>query len=95
MKDVLSVKIERMHFLESDSPTKAFCDLLLFDSFLIKGVRIVNGKDGLFVSMPTEQGKNGKWYETFFPVSREIREQLEKYILEEYKETSNGQKISS
>ena len=89
MQNVLSVKIERMYFLEGDSPTKAFCDLLIFDSFLAKGLRIVSGKEGLFVSMPTEQSKDGKWYETFYPASREIRTQLEKYILDEYKEKAD------
>lgn len=89
MKNVLSVKIERMHLLNSDSPTKAFCDLLIFDSFLVKGLRVVNGKEGLFISMPREQGKDGKWYETFYPASREIRKQLEQYILKEYQETTD------
>ena len=95
MQNVLSIKIERMHFLDGDSPTKAFCDLLIFDSFLVKGLRIVNGKERLFVSMPTEQGKDGKWYETFYPSSIEIRTKLEKYILDEYKEKTDEQSKKS
>ena len=43
-------KIERMHVLNSESSTKAFCDILLYDTFIVKGLRVVKGKDGLFVS---------------------------------------------
>ena len=80
------IKVERIHLLEGDSPTKAFCDLLMLDTFLVKGLRIVQGKDGLFVSMPRQQGRDGKWYDTFFPVSREMRKGLQELVLESYSE---------
>jgi len=82
------VKIERIHPLEGDGPTKAFCDLLIADTFIVKGLRIVQGKEGLFVGMPQEQGRNGKWYNTFYPVSPELRKGLQTFILDQY---SDGQ----
>lgn len=78
------IKIDRMHHMEGDGPTKAFCDLLILDTFLVKGLRVVQGKNGLFLSMPREQGRDGKWYETFFPVSKEMRQGLQELILEGY-----------
>lgn len=83
------VKVERIHCLEGDGPTKAFCDLLILDSFLVKGFRIVQGKEGLFVSMPREQGRDEKWYETFYPVSNEMRKGLQELILDSYNEQKN------
>lgn len=83
------IKVERIHFLDGDGPTKAFCDLLILDNFLVKGFRVVHGKNGLFLSMPREQNRDGKWYNTFHPVSKEIREGLEALVLEEYNEKSS------
>ncbi len=80
------VKVERMHFLDGDGSTKAFCDLLILDTFLVKGLRVVQGKEDLFLSMPREQGRDGKWYETFFPVSKEMRKGLQELVLESYHE---------
>ncbi|MFQ5952104.1 MAG: septation protein SpoVG family protein [Candidatus Omnitrophota bacterium] len=80
------VKVERIHPLEGDGPVKAFCDLLILDSFLVKGLKVVEGKNGLFVSMPREQGKDGKWYDTFHPTSKEMRKGLEELVLEGYNE---------
>lgn len=80
------VKVERIHLLDGEGSTKAFCDLLILDTFMVKGLRVVQGKEEMFVSMPREQGKDGKWYETFFPVSREMRKGLQELVLESYAE---------
>ena len=80
------VKVERIHLLDGEGSTKAFCDLLILDTFMVKGLRVVQGKDEMFVSMPREQGKDGKWYDTFFPVSREMRKGLQELVLESYAE---------
>ena len=78
------IAVERMHQLNGDGPTKAFCDLLILDTFMVKGIRVVRGKNGLFVSMPREQAKDGKWYETFYPVSKDMRKGLQELVLESY-----------
>lgn len=80
------VKVERIHPLNGEGATKAFCDLLILDTFLVKGLRVVQGSEGLFVSMPREQGKDGKWYDTFFPVSKEMRKGLQELVLESFEE---------
>lgn len=80
------IKVERMHFLEGEGTLKAFCDLLILDAFLVKGLKVVEGKNGLFVSMPREQGRDGKWYDTFYPTSKEMRKGLEELVLESYNE---------
>lgn len=82
----LKVKIERMHPLNSEGPTKAFCDLLLQDAFVIKGLKVIKGTEGLFVGMPSSQGKDGKWYDSFHPISKEIKQNLEKLVLKKYNE---------
>ena len=82
--DKAAVKVERIHPLEGTGPTKAFCDLNILDTFIVKGLRIVEGKEGLFVSMPREQGRDGKWYDTFFPSSMELRKGLQELVLDHY-----------
>lgn len=84
-----SVFVERMHLLNGSGPTKAFCTLKLMDTFIIKGLRVVEGKEGLFVSMPQEVSKDGKWYDTFLPLDGEVRKALQKMVLAEYKETTS------
>jgi len=35
--------------------------------YIVKGLRVVEGSKGLFLSMPQEKAKDGKWYDTFCP----------------------------
>lgn len=78
------IKVERIYPLEGDGPTKAFCDLLILNSFVVKGLRVVQGNEGLFLGMPQEKGRDGKWYDTFRPVSKDIRKSLQDIVLEDY-----------
>jgi len=83
--NLATVKVERVRLLTKESSVKAFCDILVGGSFVVKGLRVVNGKKGLFVGLPREKGKEDKYYDIFYPVSREAREELETAILEAYK----------
>jgi stage V sporulation protein G len=80
----LGLAVSRMHKLDGSGATKAFCDVTILDSLEIKGFRVVEGKDGLFVSMPSESSKDGKWYNTVNPLKREIKDEIAKLVLEAY-----------
>ena len=80
----LKLAVTRIHKLDGDGALKAFCDISVLDSLVINGLRVVEGKDGLFVGMPQEAGKDGKWYNTVIPLRREIKDEIERIVLEAY-----------
>ncbi|MFA5146205.1 MAG: SpoVG family protein [Candidatus Omnitrophota bacterium] len=84
MNEELKLAVSRIHKLDGTGATKAFCDLSILDSFVVKGLRVVEGEKGLFVSMPREEGKDGKWYNTVIPLKREVKDEIEKLVLEAY-----------
>ena len=66
-----------------DSSLKAMVDVNLGGEFVIKGIRVEEGENGPFVSKP--QKKVGNDYDqTFFPITKEAREQLHKSVLYAY-----------
>ena len=67
-----------------ESNLKAFCDVALENHLLIKGVRIVQGRHGPFVSMPRLKSTKGDWHDAVVPLSKEIREELHRVVLEAY-----------
>ena len=78
------VEVARMYRLEDNgSALKAFVDVMI-DNVLIKGVRIVEGKNGLFTTMPQTQGKGGKWYSTVMLLDDGLKDELRKVTLEAY-----------
>jgi len=82
--EVLNVKVNRMTKLDGEGKLKAFCDLLFGDLFLIRGFRIVEGENGVFLGMPQQLSKSGKWFNVFMPYTNEIREYLKEVVLEAY-----------
>ena len=80
------VEVLRLHRLSGDSSLKAFADVSFAGAFIVKGIKVVEGKKGLFVSMPSEKGKDGKWYDIAHPLTKEFREALSEVVLEAYEE---------
>ncbi|MFH1771663.1 MAG: septation protein SpoVG family protein [Candidatus Omnitrophota bacterium] len=81
---MLDFKVVRIFKFNGKSATKAMCDISINDDFIVKGFRIVEGKKGLFVSPPQDEGKDGKWYSRAFPVSEQTKEALSSTILSAY-----------
>jgi stage V sporulation protein G len=84
----MDITVTRFVLFENEGTLKAFCDVALDDLVLIKGIRVIEGRDGPFMSMPRQQGRNGKWYDNVVPLSREIRKQLQQVVLETYRKSS-------
>ena len=81
----MKIQVQRMYRFESDRPLKAFVDVIIDDCLLIKGVKVLEGKDGLFISMPQEQAKDKKWYDTIRCLTSEIRDQITEVVIDVYK----------
>jgi stage V sporulation protein G len=83
MSEELDIKVVRMHRYDGDSKTRAFVDVSIGD-YIVKGLRVVDGQKGLFLSMPSEKGKDGKYYDVFLPSTQEARAGLTQAVLAEY-----------
>ncbi|HVO73526.1 MAG TPA: septation protein SpoVG family protein [Ignavibacteriaceae bacterium] len=80
------MKIVRMNPIKSSLGGKmaAFFDIQTDDGIIIKGFRLVNGSNGLFISPPDEKGKDGKYYDSVI-LPKEMKDSLQKTALDELK----------
>lgn len=74
---------------DTNSKTVALATVTIADCLVLTCLRIVKGKNGMFVSMPqrklSKPDKNGNEYaDIFFPVTHDFREELNNAILDEY-----------
>ena len=78
------IEVARMHRVDNGS-LKAFVDVIIAEQVLVKGVKVVNNRDGdLFVTMPKQQGKDGRWYETVSMLDEEAKQELQETVLEAF-----------
>ena len=79
--------------LRDEPKLKAFANITLDDCFVIRGLKIKEGTNGFFISMPSRKGKDGTYRDIAHPINNETRERIEKVILDEYKNELSKQGI--
>jgi stage V sporulation protein G len=85
MTEDSSLKVVRLYRFDGESKTKAFVDIAIGD-FIVKGLRVLEGQKGLFLGMPQEKAKDGKWYNSFYPATKEARQGLTELVLAAYQQ---------
>lgn len=78
----VSVKIHSIH---TSGPLLANASIKFNDCFAIRGIRIVQGEYGPFVSMPSYKS-GGEFKDICFPVTKEFREQLNAAVVGAYQQ---------
>ena len=86
MAKLVNLEVVRMRrFDDEASKVKAFVDVAIGE-FIVKGLRILQGQKGLFLAMPREQGKDGRWYNCFYPKTTEAHQALSEIVLSAYQQ---------
>jgi stage V sporulation protein G len=70
--------------LRDEPRLKAFVNVTFDDDFVIRGMKVIEGRKGLFVAMPSRKGKDGTFRDIAHPINNTMRKRLEKVVLDEY-----------
>lgn len=67
-----------------DDKLKAFVTIVLDGCFVVCDIKIIQGGQGLFISMPSKRRKDGTFRDLAHPLNSETRQLLEEQILARY-----------
>jgi stage V sporulation protein G len=73
-----------------DEKVQAFVSIVFDRCFMVNDIKIIRGKDGLFVSMPSRKRKNGDFKDVAHPLNTETRRWVEDRILGSYRDAVAG-----
>ena len=73
-----------VHKKNDETKMKGIASVLIDDCFAIRDIRIIEGKDGLFIAMPSRKNTNGEYHDIAHPINAETRKMFEEAILAEY-----------
>lgn len=73
-------------FSKEDEKLKAFATITFNDCFIVSDLKIIKGKKGLFVAMPSRKMKDGTFRDIAHPLNNETRGMIEKQVLAAYEE---------
>lgn len=80
---------------DSNSKTKGFIELTLDDTLVIKGMTLVDGRNGLFLSMPSSKGKDGKYYDSIYSLDKDFFKSLQDACIKKYEDVTKSSDTGS
>ena len=75
----------KIHALSTNGNVLANASVTLNGCFAIRGIRVVNGESGLFVSMPSYKGRDG-YKDICFPCTKEFHQQFNDTVVAAYQQ---------
>lgn len=85
------MKIEAKVYKREMGNLKGFSTISLDDCFTVTGIKIIEGVNGLFISMPSQKDSKGEYRDICYPYTKEFRQQITDAILSKYYETENDE----
>jgi len=70
--------------LRDEEKLKAFVNITFDDVFVVRGLKVIQGGQGLFVCMPSRKLPDGTFKDIAHPISNDFRSEIEKKIIEVY-----------
>ncbi len=84
--EVTKVMIQKEE--KQGSRVKAYVVIELDEVLKINGIRLIEGNSRLFAAMPNRKVGDDKYVDYVYPINKELREKIEKAILDEYEKES-------
>ncbi|MFC2170762.1 SpoVG family protein [Calditrichota bacterium] len=78
--------------LRDEEKLKAFVNITFDDVFVVRGLKVISGGQGLFVCMPSRKLPDGTFKDIAHPISNEFRSEIEQRILEVYESLESENK---
>ncbi|MFP4162993.1 MAG: septation regulator SpoVG [Chitinispirillaceae bacterium] len=84
--EITEIKIS----LRNEAKLKAFASITLDNCFVVRGLKVINGARGYFVSMPSRRRRDGTFQDLAHPINNEMRQKIEDEVLDAFENKLNS-----
>jgi stage V sporulation protein G len=79
--EITDVRVKKF---SGENRLKAIAAITIDDCFVVHELRVIDGKEGLFVAMPSRKMPNGEFKDVAHPINQETRNKIEAIVIEAY-----------
>jgi stage V sporulation protein G len=83
-RSVMEITDIRVRKVTGGGKPKAYVTVTFDDCFVVHNIKIIEGKTGIFIAMPSRKTRAGEYKDVAHPIHPEFRAELQKRILEKY-----------
>ncbi len=76
----------RIRHVGSEGKLKAYVTVTFDDCFVVHNVKVIHGKGGTFIAMPSRRTKTGEYKDVAHPINSDFRNSLQARILEAFEQ---------
>ena len=80
--------------LKSETKLKGVASITIDECFVVHDIKVIEGKDGLFISMPSKKTADGEHKDIAHPINTETRESIKTAVLSAYEKALEEKKNS-
>ncbi|MBN1646840.1 MAG: septation regulator SpoVG [Spirochaetales bacterium] len=88
--EITDIRIRR---IEAEGKLKAYVTVTFDDCFVVHNVKVIEGKNGAFIAMPSRKTKTGEYKDVAHPINSDFRGSLQDKILEAYESGQNNEEV--
>lgn len=81
---VTNVKLKK---IANKNRLKAVATVTFDECFVVHELRVIDGKNGMFVAMPSKKHPSGEYRDIAHPITQEMRSIVEQSVIEVYNNT--------
>ncbi len=71
---------------EDGGKLKAYVDVTFEECFVVHGLKVIEGQNGLFVAMPSRRMPNGEFKDIAHPITHDLRNELTNSIIQKFEQ---------
>jgi stage V sporulation protein G len=86
---ITEIRISTRH----EDKLKAFVSITLNNALVVRGIKVIEGRERLFVAMPSRARPDGSFQDVVHPINQEARSRLEGQVLTVYRDVIENREI--
>ncbi|HPE16850.1 MAG TPA: SpoVG family protein [Oscillospiraceae bacterium] len=77
----------KIHSIHPEGTLRATASVNIYGDFAVRGVKVMEGSKGLFISMPSYKAGNGEYRDICFPCTKEAKAEFDSAVISAYQQT--------
>jgi stage V sporulation protein G len=82
--EITDIRIKKVN---GGGKLKAYVTVTFDDCFVVHNLKIISGKAGTFIAMPSRRTKTGEYKDIAHPINSSFRQEIQTRIIDEYDRT--------
>tara|TARA_B100000614_G_scaffold236003_1_gene233226 strand:- start:659 stop:958 length:300 start_codon:yes stop_codon:yes gene_type:complete len=82
--EITDIRVRRVG---GEGKLKAYVTVTLDNCFVVHNIKVIHGRSGTFIAMPSRKTKSGEYKDVAHPINSEFRSRMQQTILSAYEES--------